>query len=704
MRGPHVVLVGTAVSGRARVRGSPGVAGLGAPLAMAALALACGAATPAHALELYDLSAYAEYSPETGTIRLTPFAAVPNPGVDWSSIDMSKMRLVGCAADGDCADIPLSVRVAADMSGNILELSPDGGAEALADAASLTIVIGEGAYKKADGGDNVPLSVYVVMPGDRSAVLLEGALYDYDTDHIYLYFSDAVDPASVDWSRMYVSGISFHDLSQVVRGPMPDLEPAAAGGDGKVASFALGPHGRNVLLSVWQPVLHAAPGAYRDADGAMGLWDVTDIGVPDIAYMGTVRLASAEYAADDNRLYMRFGKAVDPSSIRPDRIFIEPATVPEPALRGIASRLDVMVPSAPPRITMSWPEFVGFDDLQTVVFELSESNRYELSRMPHPVVFLEERTTSMARGMVELLHPNIVLVHIVGEEFFPPNPDIPAALPVHSVDYGGIDGRITLHFREPIDPSSINASRITISGSHPCLEVALEDGDLAGVAADGMSATFELDMHKSRTLMLIGDTQMSLERGAFETAGGVPVPDGRFPFPDDPARTYGDSHVLRFSQEWLPCRITYAVEPPVHILERYGFDPDRYLDRLMSSVYEGLAVWSELNPGLTLERVDGGTADLEVRWRVDSTSISCSCLYPGANFELALVWTHLPGGASLTGPGGLANTVAHEFGHNLGLRHYKDPGHLMTGRHGIEEPYNDLGLNIPDRHWWRPGG
>ena len=218
-----------------------------AALACATAVLAGCAAAPAHALELYDLSAYAEYYPDTGTIHLTPFSFAPNPGVDWSSVDPGKMRLVGCAADGGCAEVPMSVRVVVDVffGGNLLELSPDGGPDVLAGAASLTLTIEEGAYRKADGGAaNVPLSVPVVMPGEYPAHLLEGAAYDHLTDQLSLFFADAVDASSVDWDRIYLYGqpligrLGFDVVPELALVPMPEPDLVVGSReDGRVAGL-----------------------------------------------------------------------------------------------------------------------------------------------------------------------------------------------------------------------------------------------------------------------------------------------------------------------------------------------------------------------------------------------------------------------------------------------------------------------------------
>lgn len=311
-------------SASVRIRGLPGIACPGVPLVAVVIAIFCAA--PVHALEPYDVSAYAEYSPETGTISLTPFLASPNPGVDWPSVDAGKIRLVGCTIEGGCVEIPLAARVATDVFGkDFLEFSA-AEPEALSEATSLTLMIGEGAYRKAaNGAANVPVNIPVIMPGERVEDLLEGAEYDHLVNELSLFFSDAVDPSSVDWGRIYLYGTPFVSHSGFLLGselvtiPMPEPNRIIrVGEDGREVVFAPDSEGRNALLSMWHPLLLTSVGAYRGDEGTVGQIGLfKEIAVPEEAYEATrAGLASAEYLVEGNRLYLRFNEEVDFFSIR----------------------------------------------------------------------------------------------------------------------------------------------------------------------------------------------------------------------------------------------------------------------------------------------------------------------------------------------------------------------------------------------------
>ena len=577
-----------------------------AALACATAVLACCAAAPAHALELYDLSAYAEYSPETGTIRLTPFNVAPSPGVDWSSIDPGKMRLVGCAADGGCAEVPMSVRVVIDVFGdNLLELSTDGGPDVLAGAASLTLTIEEGAYRKADGGAaNVPLSVPVVMPGEYPAHLLEGAAYDHRTDHLSLFFADAVDASSVDWDRIYLYGqpligrLGFDVVPEPALVPMPEPDLVVGSReDGRVAVFALGADARNALLSVAFPALYANTGAYRGADGTVGHAGFGKIEVHEDAYRERFAgLVSVEYLVGKDRLHIRFIGAVDPLSVDPDRMFIGMANIadsgPEPfALIGAVDPLSVdpdrmfigmaniadsgpepsaLIPCSKqsvyqhiPGITVSPSEFVGVsEDGKTVILNLSESNRYRLSTMPDPQLTVHDGALRWLEDGTEFV-ADAAPVEITGGDFFPPNPDIPAGLLADSgyEDYGRdllshaslkTNAKMYVYFTEPIDTSAMDLGRIHLVGcaGEDCTFIPLADQQIID-GGDGTSIAITLPLGGGAILQ--SETRLSLviEGGAYSRQG-----DGS---PNAPERT-----AAKLPDEFYP-----------QVLGSAEYDPDR---------------------------------------------------------------------------------------------------------------------------------
>ena len=161
--------------------------------------------------------------------------------------------------------------------------------------------------------------------------------------------------------------------------------------------------------------------------------------------------------------------------------------------------------------------------------------------------------------------------------------------------------------------------------------------------------------------------------------------------------------------EWEPprpgidvsCTLTYRIVES-------SFTHSNYL---LNAVHDGLAAWSELNPDLKLRYVEDSTANISIEF-ADLGSLSMKgagcvdCLYTLATEN---PYQRCSGGLVDTSRGAvfllgcqiseynlLRDTVAHEFGHNLGLLHNNSTDHLMYSEGDLlQTPYDDLDYNIP---------
>ena len=172
--------------------------------------------------------------------------------------------------------------------------------------------------------------------------------------------------------------------------------------------------------------------------------------------------------------------------------------------------------------TLSASELVSVSpDLRSVTFELSEGNRYALSLMSDPLVWLDTGAFSRYIGQAEAGADRMRL-EVVGKHPLLLNPDLPADLLLGHARYNERTGGIILHFREPIEPSLIDAGRITLVITNPCVGVALSGDDIAGIGADRKSATIIIDGHRKDIIQNAKKVTIRLDRGAFVTeAGGI---------------------------------------------------------------------------------------------------------------------------------------------------------------------------------------
>ena len=116
------------------------------------------------------------------------------------------------------------------------------------------------------------------------------------------------------------------------------------------------------------------------------------------------------------------------------------------------------------------------------------------------------------------------------------------------------------------------------------------------------------------------------------------------------------------------------------------------------AVQYGFDAWSKLNPNMYFEEVDSNPT-ITIRWTEFTWEhVGFACLDCIGDDAYIAVVTHKPdcrGDPVVFGMEMMRNTVAHEFGHNIGLEHHRDETHLMYGTKDVQHPYETLGYAIP---------
>lgn len=557
---------------------------------------------------------------------------------------------------------------------------------------TLMVEVEPGAYRGMTSGAANAAEEARVTANLVHVTTLESARYDIGAGELTLRFIGEIDPAGeVHTLRITPDGV-INTRHMTIK----------SGGDPRSITYQGGILERDprtapdLLVSFYGTVYTSSYSSLPDGLGTAPLEMVRRdesgmLARPD--YL----MEHVRYEVDTNRLVIEFTEEIWPWSV-------------------YASRVLVYDDSG--QFTLSVPEFVSVSpDRRSVTFELSESNRYALSLTAEPAVRIEKGAFSRYADRTEAGADRISL-EVVGRHPLLLDPDLPTGLLVGHARYDGRAGEITLHFREAIGPSSIDAGRITLVGDHPCIGANLSDDDLVGVGADGKSATFRMDGFSRDLVQSSSKTTIRLEHGAFATeAGGTKNTAGDVPliFLDKHA-WYGSypaegSNIIRE----MPCQLTYAVESPVEMLEPYRLEPAvaaQYTKTVMLAVRDGFEVWSTPNPYLTFEMItDRAVADILVELVNYDGELGYGdydCLSVQCRIGVVIVGPTYAGDNShkLVGYEQIMWIVAHEFGHILGLGHHVSPDHLMFGGRPndplLQNPFDDLEYNVPDLGRW-PG-
>lgn len=421
-------------------------------------------------------------------------------------------------------------------------------------------------------------------------------------------------------------------------------------------------------------------------------------------------LESAVYEVETGEMTIHLREAVDPFSVYANRISVHDGG---DADGGGAD------------IFLSAPEFVRVgDDRRLVVFEPSPASRNALLSMADPVVRLEPGSfVSVADG-----EPNgaaeAPLTVNRGDATIPDMlgpTDILIARSTYSADSGGL----VLYFDDAIDPFSIHVSRIAILHDG-CDGISLSSQEFARVGADQKSVLFELDAENRRLLSGMTNPRIHLAPGAFvdkatrdgNGAGGVPLSVDGTAIP-----SAGDARGSATARA-VSCHLTYRVEPPAAALDSSGLIPEfaaGHAEAVSAAVRAGLDAWTALNPGITFEEVDAGRPDISIIWIEydgEHLGVGClDCLRTGAYIHVVLERPDCRGDPVAYDYGAIRNIVAHELGHNLGLEHHADQGHLMYpqlippsapnvtyvlehSEHNVQVPFDTLGYTIPEPIPW----
>lgn len=130
--------------------------------------------------------------------------------------------------------------------------------------------------------------------------------------------------------------------------------------------------------------------------------------------------------------------------------------------------------------------------------------------------------------------------------------------------------------------------------------------------------------------------------------------------------------------------------------------PAGYGDVVAAGVAAGLDRWGDIN-GIDFTHVDNPLADIIIQQRVGDGRIygnaQTGCLFDNQHCTIRL-YTDLNehGQQTLVNSRSIEWTIAHEFGHLIGLPHHLEPGHIMNTMQYDDAVtyYNVRNMNVPE--------
>ena len=242
------------------------------------------------------------------------------------------------------------------------------------------------------------------------------------------------------------------------------------------------------------------------------------------------------------------------------------------------------------------------------------------------------------------------------------------------------NGTLALEFGDT--PLYVDASAVRIVDGRCAVQFAR----VQWLPGEGGRTSIAIDTttHQRDSLAGMRDPYVVVLEDGFRTGDGDAVPYSEIPLYETGERPRGPH----------PCTITYGSNEL--LLEVYTPDPPAYVDA-MHAAFES---WSDLNPDLRFVWVDDDPV-VRIQWvgySPEYLGLACIwCVGFDAIMEVVAYGHDCTGARVPYTPQAVQDTIAHELGHVLGLKHHTDEAHLMHGSDRVQHPFDTLGYSIPER-------
>jgi len=146
--------------------------------------------------------------------------------------------------------------------------------------------------------------------------------------------------------------------------------------------------------------------------------------------------------------------------------------------------------------------------------------------------------------------------------------------------------------------------------------------------------------------------------------------------------------------------LTSIIDDGIHqfSIQKIPSHADRQV--VLAAINQGIKAWEGANPDMEFEQVTK-SADFSIIWVDDISEVSDAegkiGFYDGENITIELGSIDCRDRWQQYSKESVSDTIAHEVGHYLGLKHHANESHLMygSGDKTNQVPFDDLGYNIP---------
>lgn len=256
----------------------------------------------------------------------------------------------------------------------------------------------------------------------------------------------------------------------------------------------------------------------------------------------------------------------------------------------------------------------------------------------------------------------------------------------HDAEYDWDGNALVLNFTGEINRFRVDMAEITIA-DEPCA-VTLTHEEYGAASRDSLSFTIHLNEAHRSEISKMREPIVRVHPGAFTTLDGTMLAPS-----DVPLNVTGN-----VPDATAPCVITYGFNDPLLRVHARNYT------QTLQAIQDGFDAWSRLNPGLAFAEVEDGPL-IWVSWKEyhsEHIGLACKdCLSRGAFMDIILYSYNCRSERVYYMPNNIRNTIAHEFGHILGLEHHTNQTHLMYGPDYAVDPFLTLGYTIPEE---LPGG
>ena len=253
-------------------------------------------------------------------------------------------------------------------------------------------------------------------------------------------------------------------------------------------------------------------------------------------------------------------------------------------------------------------------------------------------------------------------------------------------EYSYTNNTLDIHFTNRVNIFALDMTQVSIFDDDSACAFSLSWDSYDMANRDRTIITLTLTDAQRITLTAMSDPHVDLGAGSFAPAlSEIPM------YPHERRIHVSDTSPFNNTN----CAITYGYD----ILSLSLHSSLTHRNATIQAIHDGFTAWSDLNPQLNFSYTNNTDPHITVEFvDYDPHIIGYACLdcIENPTLQVVLHSYNCRGSTIYYTPDTIRNTVAHELGHLLGLRHHTDGTHLMFGADRQLHPYRTDGYIIPE--------